>query len=568
MPGRKSTGRNGPIHRRARTGCRSCRARKIKCDEAKPACKNCSSRGIPCDSGLQLKWLEEFQTRGAAFGREGIWTKDSARGQPPRSPTRAVAVPGRFLSLPPFGPQHFLHTKSSDFEESDGPAQCDVVPEEEDDDVARVGDSPEMRVAKAWLWPVGLRVMASSPSPAGHMRGVDSSLLEYYLRRLCPLTTSSHSCPSPFADLILPLFATPGHEDVLRSLMAFSARHRSKSDPRWSHAAMSLKGGVLASLQKRLAVPDRAMLDTLLPQVLVQMMFLCLYEIVDECDHRWVIHLRASQDLIRRSRAPAPTRSRRQAGGLAAFAERFFAFQDAISRTACGNAPLHGIEYWDSLPDKNEVDSWMGCSPELAGILCDITELGRIKRAGSIPATEFFERADVLERRIHSLASTTKAEDDADLVSSAELKRQSALLYINCVLYDGSPSTPIVSQLVRDVLGGIHRLLRSGCAKTLAFPVFVAAVELDPTDEAMVYDPASSERIHGRRLVLSALDAMATDSLSNVTRTRAVIKKVWRLRDMHIEDQHAAKKTVETRPTRENDWSTIVGPNSAHVSLA
>ncbi|KAI1851789.1 hypothetical protein JX265_013146 [Neoarthrinium moseri] len=565
MPGRKRSDRSGPIHRRARTGCKTCRARKVKCDEAKPTCRNCSTRGIACDNGVQLKWHEEFQSRGVAFGREGVWTKDPDRLPGPGSPSWTVSAPVNRLCLPIIGPQHFLNTTYSDFDprhaslHEASPGLKDVLEE---------SSSKAIILAPVKSIP-GRPVIPRALSPFSSLGDLDTGLLEYYLKRLCPLTTSSRICPSPFADLIQPLCTTSGQEDVMRALMAFSARHRSITDPRWSETAMALKGGVLVSLQKRLSSPDSASLGAVFSHVLIIMMFLCLYEIVDKCDHRWVIHLRASQDIIRRCRALGFTHAQGDAGGLAAFAERFFAFQDAISRTACGDAPLFGVDYWDNLTNKTEVDSWMGCSPELAGILCDITELGRSKSTETIPSATFFETADVLERRIHSLAATTRVPNDDELMLSAELKRLSASLYLHCVLYDASPSTPLVARLVKDILERIHQLLRTGSARALAFPVFVAAVELDATDDVLIYDYASGESIHGRRLILEALDAMATHSLSNVTRTRAVIQKVWRLRDMDMNDGFSQQEAREVKSEhRANDWTTFVGPNSSYISLA
>ncbi|KAK8140838.1 hypothetical protein G3M48_001671, partial [Beauveria asiatica] len=38
---------------RVRTGCYTCRTRRIKCDEAQPTCKRCRIRGIRCDYPLQ-----------------------------------------------------------------------------------------------------------------------------------------------------------------------------------------------------------------------------------------------------------------------------------------------------------------------------------------------------------------------------------------------------------------------------------------------------------------------------------------------------------------------------------
>ena len=35
-------------HRKSRTGCRNCKARKVKCDEGRPACRACSARNEQC----------------------------------------------------------------------------------------------------------------------------------------------------------------------------------------------------------------------------------------------------------------------------------------------------------------------------------------------------------------------------------------------------------------------------------------------------------------------------------------------------------------------------------------
>ncbi|KAL2126451.1 hypothetical protein VTI74DRAFT_884 [Chaetomium olivicolor] len=45
-PGYAGIGRR--THRKSRTGCSTCKARKIKCDERHPACLNCISHGVEC----------------------------------------------------------------------------------------------------------------------------------------------------------------------------------------------------------------------------------------------------------------------------------------------------------------------------------------------------------------------------------------------------------------------------------------------------------------------------------------------------------------------------------------
>ncbi|KAL4874932.1 hypothetical protein BJY04DRAFT_202931 [Aspergillus karnatakaensis] len=36
------------FHRKSRTGCLECRARRIKCDETRPSCGNCDRASMAC----------------------------------------------------------------------------------------------------------------------------------------------------------------------------------------------------------------------------------------------------------------------------------------------------------------------------------------------------------------------------------------------------------------------------------------------------------------------------------------------------------------------------------------
>src|ERR1700712_3835315 len=41
---------------KSNTGCLSCKARKVKCDEDKPVCRRCLSTGRKCDGYANDKW--------------------------------------------------------------------------------------------------------------------------------------------------------------------------------------------------------------------------------------------------------------------------------------------------------------------------------------------------------------------------------------------------------------------------------------------------------------------------------------------------------------------------------
>ncbi|PQE11704.1 hypothetical protein CJF32_00004872 [Rutstroemia sp. NJR-2017a WRK4] len=55
MPRPKKAGAPEP-KKRSRNGCWPCKARKVKCDEARPTCVNCSKQGETCDYSIRLNW--------------------------------------------------------------------------------------------------------------------------------------------------------------------------------------------------------------------------------------------------------------------------------------------------------------------------------------------------------------------------------------------------------------------------------------------------------------------------------------------------------------------------------
>ncbi|KAH6632905.1 hypothetical protein C7974DRAFT_162068 [Boeremia exigua] len=71
-------------HRKTKTGCRTCRIRRVKCDESRPSCIKCSSTGRKCDGYPQNQ--RDLQTHASSYGQiKSAW------------PSKALA------SLPDFG---------------------------------------------------------------------------------------------------------------------------------------------------------------------------------------------------------------------------------------------------------------------------------------------------------------------------------------------------------------------------------------------------------------------------------------------------------------------------------
>ncbi|KAL4990831.1 hypothetical protein BDW68DRAFT_185338 [Aspergillus falconensis] len=518
--------RTGPVKTRSREGCSECRASRVRCDTKKPACTRCQERGLTCSTKVVLKWESEFASRGQAFGRAGVWSKSKAAGNPstpsPSSPNAFSLREQEWCLIPRVEAWNFINSSTVAFR-----LPHRVTPTEDDHALVStrgsrmVSSSPYELGSAAVQLAAPLPSLSALPQFSGSIQG---HLFEYYVQRICPRTIASANTPSPLASIIIP-FCTTASETVSNAILALGACALSLDDPKYCALGLRLKSEALRGLRHRLTAPG-SLVSTSDPEILVVMMLLCLYELVDHCDQRWIVHLKGAKELIRFRRQqaalPAP-----QQDEVTSFAERFFAFQDIMGRTACGEQPLFGTDYWQH--NERKIDPWMGCSPELVSILSDITELSRTRRQLTTNSDQaaLSTKSAALCRQLEELIQDVNEEDVA-LQAIAELKRLAAVLYLHCALNNASPTTPLVVDYVRKILRIVSDMLDSGTYVGLAWPVFVAAVELDPLNDELWKDE-NGDVVCGRPLVLRALAAMSEYNILSVARTRAVIVKVWQV---------------------------------------
>jgi len=569
MP-RPRKSRIGPIKRRTRTGCQTCRHRKIKCGEQKPVCDQCKAKGLECVSTAALKWEAEYVSKGLKFGRAGVWSKDRGKTAPasPSTPEthNDLAI---WCSVPHVFPYSFVNTtidnihelldSGDDLEpgESISQAARSVAVETESHEYASTSSlSP-------WIATQQLaRPVQSIASPLTLLPGVPqwelddaSLLLSYYVRKVCPMSMASFSSTSPLASLLVP-FAVNTSTLALESILALAACHRSRSDESYKATALQLSHRVLQTLRARLRRSDpREVAQNV--ETLVVMLLLCMFEITNECDRRWVVHLKGARDLVRiRRQITFPTLAASEEGQLVRFCERFFAFQDVIGRTACGEDPVFGSDFWEDNP---ECDQWLGCSPELVSIISEITELGRQNRDIRYTA-EYQATTASLELRLSNLKQRVWDANDDALAQAAELKRLAAELYLQCLLNGAEPSMSWVSAQVDMILRLVGVLLECRVVAGITWPLFVAAVQLDLDRDFQPISYTGTAPAYARPFVLYALYQLA-DSMANVTRTRAVIEKVWQARDLQRISENG-------RDLEKNDWEYFVAPLCGNMSLA
>ncbi|KAJ5243478.1 uncharacterized protein N7469_001805 [Penicillium citrinum] len=582
MPRRKAADRSAPVKTRSRNGCKECRASRVRCDTQKPRCTRCWEKGLPCTTSLVLKWESEFTSRGVAFGRAGVWNKSRAEGHSsgsslPSTPASIAENAREWCSLPTIYSWGFINTGVPAFE---NPSEVDVKSNELQALIPPVPLSSHRSVSGGFPGnfpadglPLDLlsvadlgRIAATlHPSPrAGPSlfpevtRMGHAELMDYYLQQVCPRTTASSSVSSPFASVILP-FSLSASPTLFKAMQALGACHLSRTDSSYGALGLRLKSETLRDLRHRLSSEGSSSCCND-PEILVVMMLLCLYEIVDKCDQQWTIHLKGAKDLIRlrMEQANASPPSARAPDPATAFAEHFFAFQDVMGRTACAKEVLFGSDYWKA--DDRQIDLWMGCSPELVSLLCAITDMSRTRRSldSDSARASFTLRAASLERQLEHLVQEVEGDEDDVLASAAEAKRLAAVLYLHCALYSACPTTPLVTSYVRQILQIVSNLLNRGSLASITWPVFVAAVELDPSNDE-IWTEDDGTPVSGRSIVLRALAAMTESTIANIARTRAVTVQLWQTRDQDL---------LKVPQIEGNDWEWYVVPISDAMSLA
>ncbi|KAL2820522.1 fungal-specific transcription factor domain-containing protein [Aspergillus cavernicola] len=567
-------------------GCRNCRRSKVKCDEQKPSCTRCWQKDLQCLSNFQLKWESNFRDRGVAFGRSGLWSKNSPKER--RSSTGSPGSVSTFpkeaiwLATPAIHPWTFVNNDLALLRRL-----CD---EEQNNAEPHLLPAFDAKTAIGDQGPCGPMLSFSRP-PSPSSRSIEMSemlmrnlrpslslfplldelgnqvLFDYYIKQICPRTMHNPLSQSPFASVILP-YCVSASPIVLRAIQALAACHWSQYDSQYSNVGLHLKLRVLSDFRKRINLDPRVLVAED-PEVLVIVMFLCLFDIVDDCNQQWIVHLQGAKDIIRLRRQQlhllTEANESVQHDSVSSFVEIFFAFQDVMGRTACAKADLFGSSYWKE--DDTTINPWMGCSPALVSILFSVMDLSRSRRfmVSDKDLEAFSVRAAALNSRLKALEQGPNADEKDQIVHRvAELKRFACVVYLNCALYGGKPSDPMIRSYVWMILKDILKLLALEATCHVIWPLFVAAVELNPLDTERWVDPETRSATDGRRLVLELLAKMAKSSVSSVSRTRVVIEQVWKSRDFSLSKFSDPKQ--ESIPDI-NDWEKYIAPVSDALSL-
>ncbi|KAJ0116865.1 n-terminal fungal transcription regulatory domain-containing protein [Diaporthe amygdali] len=474
------------IARQANQGCWTCKKRKIGCDKGLPSCNNCVRTGRECMGyGLRLVWPD---------------IPDGRRKSPKLSLQHSH---GQLQASGLYYGEQFLNISFDDIEQN----RQDVSTLTLQDHHAR----PQ-------------QALTLHPDLMGH----ESDLLSYYERKIARMI-STVDANNGFRLQLLPI-AMSGSNFAARGLrsaiLALSAFHRHGSG-----AALPYKIQALRLLSHSLE--KESYVDVPIESQLAASMMLCVYNVFDEGEGKWHLHLNGSRSLLHRY-------AEMRGGTLDYdFLNTWFLYHEILG---CFSQPhKHNYEGASSLDllqgsdcDKTVIIGSLGCSVEIMEIIHHINQLrypagqkfhDKVGRS-ELPSVMWTcqglqDRLSRLKQQlppeyaIHSIRERTKVQ------VTAELYRIAAVLYLRavCPNIDATNQTPLW-------LEEGFRLLSSLEICTSPWPLFVIACESQVDDQ--------------RITILRTLDRMDADrKIGNVFVLRNLIEKYWKQQDLQADGDRA-----------------------------
>ncbi|KPM45327.1 hypothetical protein AK830_g1186 [Neonectria ditissima] len=356
-----------PRLRRSRNGCRECRRRHTRCDEAKPVCSYCGEVGIPCEYSRELSWGgRPFKKSrfGECLGQLGVVEVPSepTRSRKPRKRYRSDdCIPRDLLqsqfvygSIPPlvfvheYGhgdtPLSNTHGHENSCEISTDPVQIEENPPEEARSLLFDPAVSHNLTTNPELYPLSTR---------------SRSLVEYF--QFC--MSRSFSCHKGIQDdichALLPMALNSPH--LMASMLCAAASHRFSVGLEQLDDVIRLQSIAMQHLNVALASPSSSEWLTALGSSLV----LCMSEIVSPEGTRgdWLVHLSGASALMRRLKEQSCTDET-----SLLFMRRFYASLRAIA-AGCGVDAGQNLYEDEELTRSNDfIDDLAGFSTSLVPI--------------------------------------------------------------------------------------------------------------------------------------------------------------------------------------------------------
>ncbi|KAI1128840.1 fungal-specific transcription factor domain-containing protein [Nemania abortiva] len=466
-------------------GCWTCKKRKIGCDRGYPACNNCLRTGREClGYGIRLAWPDQ-----------------------PDGRRRGSRIPDRALHCSPHNPAHY------------GKQFLNMTYE----DLMHSGKGL-MVLNELLLFRCQPRPARSIPLlPKFHER--DSVLLSYYHTKLSKMI-STININNGFRDDLIPMaLSSDGKASagLRNAILAVSAFHL------WgAEHALPYKVEAIRSLSSSLSTESFGTTET----QLATSMMLCVYNVFDETEGNWSVHLYGAQKILHEL-------ARKHGGQLAySFLYTWFlyhevlgGFSQPLNQWPQGPASFQFLR--DAHFDTSLIIGSLGCSIEVMEVISHVNKWRAIELCGDPAALSDQTRAIEYKALESKLALLTQRldprheeylsrHDRTRTLATAELYRLATFLYLHRV---GSTET---SQEIKSAyLQQALHVLSSLEVCTSPWPLFVIGCETETDDQ--------------RICILRTLDRMdEVRHIGNVFVLRHIIESFWKQQDLQADSGRAS----------------------------
>lgn len=497
---------------RSRNGCLECRKSRKACDERKPSCLRCERQNTKCIYQLSLRFKEDLESKGAAFGREGVWSKS-------RSNTSNFSKDLSELA------SHFDHLNHYTY-----PGRLYFINVSSFDLIS----TPRL-----------LNSIYPSYDFISSDEGSSNIALSFYLQHISPIFNPIKSLKAngslDFGSLIQ--FSHGGANHVLNMLLAIGSCYliRHNSDY-WTKKANQYKCLAMKEIKEKL---KRCRTSNMTYELLLSSLLLCLYDLANDCHDDWAQHILMVKWLLGHFHFNP---SNEIEARILLFTTDFFGYQEAMGRTACRNVSLLTSDSWE---EDDTLVSWMGCTKRLVSTISDITDLSYER--SSMNPSDFKVLTNRIETSIEDQNYTTQVSNDETscFLLGCECKKLATKIYFQCALLNKTPKDPIIEELVFNLAKFLEFIVieNNHFWSFLIWPTFIMATQIDPLN------PNCEEL---RAITLDIFTNLETNSLGNVNKSREIILSIWNKRDLG----------TSKNSTNSNDWELYIANKDLNISLA
>jgi hypothetical protein len=457
--------------------------------------------------------------RGISLGREGTWSKSGKTKNKRAKQEEQYFMP--VLNVEPI----FLHTTCSHFEKHG------EVLEPQETHAATLNATLETRAKSICTddsreSSITLRRSLLPFMFSSH----ESYLFDYFVSSICPSCSLSPTY-NPYLYYITPMsFAYPPLHNAILSVSANQLRllnHNRFEKDAWWYKTKTLEG-----LRESINSGDVGW------PFIATILMLCFYDIADGCNESWMTHLKSGLQIMEQVSCDF-TESQQ----LRKFCLMYFVAHNIMGHTSGTSQISDGQYTWLEDDCMQEIDPLMGCSRGLLDIIHKISkaasETSAILSTRSMTPNELASLTTTrneLERSLHTIGQIPSAASDSTyLTQVAEIKRQTALIYLHERLSTLLPPSSSVfssslasykSSLITSVIEQMSPLASS---PTLLWPLFILG-KASPADEGH------------RRFVLERLnDILKSRNLGSVRLAKKLVADKYRSWDLELHGEMALK---------------------------